>query len=64
MGVYHLKVCLNAKQYREWGELWIPPSSIFKTPSNWVDNEHLNTWGARDLSIWIATEMQKKKMLN
>lgn len=40
--------------YKEYGELIIPPASIFQDQDYWYDENHLNKAGATKLSLWIV----------
>ena len=45
---------IEADTYARYGELWIPPDSIFSNKRNWYDEEHLNIYGARSLSTYLS----------
>jgi hypothetical protein len=45
------------KMAQAYGEVWIPPSRIFENIDNWVDGEHLNYWGSKELSQWVADKI-------
>jgi len=53
-----LKKPLSYSFYQSLGEVWIPPSSIFNNPENWVDGEHLNYNGSTKLAAWLSKEYQ------
>jgi hypothetical protein len=40
--------------YRRHGDLWVPPREIFEEPAHWMDESHLNAFGARKLATWLA----------
>ena len=42
--------------YKKYGNIMIPPDSIFQNKNYWVDENHLNKAGARVLSAWVATQ--------
>lgn len=42
--------------YKQYGDVWIPPYSIFTNPKNWVDSEHLNATGSYELANWLSGE--------
>lgn len=44
--------------YQKYGKVLIPPRKIFTKQSYWFDENHLNEAGARDLSLWIADEIE------
>ncbi|WP_299248651.1 hypothetical protein [uncultured Cytophaga sp.] len=44
--------------YLKYGEVILPPNSIFKNSNNWHDESHLNTTGANQLSLWLSTYMR------
>jgi len=56
---YPSKEPMEANTYRKYGELWIPPDSIFNTTSHWYDGDHLNLEGANALSFWVADQIKK-----
>jgi hypothetical protein len=41
-------------EYLKYGEIIIPPQSIFQNTNNWHDSEHLNISGATAFSIWMS----------
>lgn len=54
--VYGSRTFLPAelKTYETYGTVVIPPEKIFKDPSNWLDDSHLNASGARKYSAWLS----------
>jgi len=46
--------------YKLYGNVLIPPSSIFENTNFWFDEGHLNQTGAHALSIWVARQLGKK----
>jgi len=54
-----LEKSLNADYYKELGELWMPPKSIFEQNKNWVDSEHLNKKGSTELAIWLSNQYRE-----
>ncbi|MBN2174768.1 MAG: hypothetical protein JW731_11600 [Bacteroidales bacterium] len=49
---------INIELYQEMGEVWIPPHEIFSNPNNWMDTEHLNDNGAKEMSYFIAERLR------
>jgi hypothetical protein len=43
--------------YRQYGEVWIPPDSIFQKKENFFDQDHLNDQGASLLADWFEGEI-------
>ena len=52
-----LKEPLEYHFYKEFGEVWIPPDSIFTNTENWVDGEHLNANGSSELAAWVTKKI-------
>jgi hypothetical protein len=52
-----LQTPLEYDFYKNYGEVLIPPSSILINPKNWVDGEHLNYKGSKELANWLASEV-------
>lgn len=40
--------------YSQYGEVLIPPDSIFLNKNNWQDKDHLNEKGANEISEWLS----------
>jgi hypothetical protein len=49
---------VHASFYENYGQLIIPPDSIFKNPDHWFDENHLNQTGSEKCSNWLAEFMQ------
>lgn len=45
------------ERYLQAGEVWMPPARIMESPGYWKDFGHLNTWGARELAPWVASQV-------
>jgi hypothetical protein len=43
--------------YIKYGEVLIPPKHIYENQLNWQDENHLNSAGANELSLWLANHM-------
>jgi len=41
----------------QYGEVWLPPASIFENQKHWVDGEHLNYDGSKALSNWLVDQI-------
>ncbi len=50
---------LELKTYQQYGEVLLPPDSVFTNPHHWFDENHLNASGARSLSEWTAWALEK-----
>jgi len=46
--------------YSRYGEVLIPPSTIWNNPSFYCDDHHLNSQGADTLSRWVAGELSDR----
>lgn len=44
--------------YKHYGTVWIPPHSILTNSKNWMDDGHLNDFGAKELSNWLLQKLQ------
>lgn len=44
----------------QYGEVWLPPASIFENQKHWVDGEHLNYNGSKELSKWLVDQINQK----
>ena len=49
---------MHAEFYRQHGDLIIPPQTIFRNPEYWIDNQHLNSQGSKQFSIWLAQKLK------
>ncbi len=49
-----LKKPLEFEFYEKYGEVLLPPDSVFSNPSHWGDTDHFNSNGADELSEWVA----------
>ena len=45
--------------YKQYGDVWIPPNSIFLNPKNWVDSEHLNANGSHEIANWLSNQLSE-----
>lgn len=52
-----LKMPMKYNFYKEFGEVWIPPDTIFTKTENWVDGEHLNADGSSELAEWVSKKI-------
>jgi hypothetical protein len=50
---------LEFETYKQYGEVLLPPISIFKNTNYWKDKGHLNEAGAKVLSEWLAIELKQ-----
>lgn len=41
------------ESYKQYGQVWIPPDSIFQNKDNFFDNDHLNDQGASFITDWL-----------
>lgn len=39
--------------YQQWGDVWLPPTTILSNPKNWSDRDHFNNRGAAELALWL-----------
>lgn len=46
--------------YIKYGQVLIPPLTIFDNQENWGDENHLNQTGAIKLSKWVSSEIEAK----
>jgi len=51
------EVPVDYEYYKALGNVWIPPKSIFMNYSNWVDKEHLNYEGTKELGDWLSQKI-------
>lgn len=56
---WEMETPLEMNTYLKYGEVLIPPKSIFEDPNNWYDPNHLNGTGAQLVSNWLSTELKK-----
>jgi hypothetical protein len=54
-----IKKPLEYDFYKQYGEVWIPPTFIFYNPENWVDSEHLNLKGSQELAVWLSEKLSE-----
>lgn len=54
-----IEIPLEYDFYKQYGEVWIPPNSIFSNPKNWVDSEHLNAEGSYKIANWLTNQLSK-----
>lgn len=52
------KIPIEKALYEEYGELWLPPDTIWQNKSNWYDTDHLNLKGANTLSGWLSEQLK------
>lgn len=45
-------------EYIKYGDVMLPPKTIFNNVSNWHDDGHLNLGGSEELSLWISDYMK------
>lgn len=50
----------EVEYYRQFGDVWIPPSSILTNAGYWKDAGHLNTEGALALAPWLASRILRE----
>jgi hypothetical protein len=43
--------------YQQYGEVWLPPTSIFENMDYWMDEGHLNDRGAEEMAKWLAEKI-------
>ncbi len=53
------KTPIEMATYQKYGEVWLPPDTIFTNQRNFYDDEHLNLEGANSLSAWVAGQLKK-----
>lgn len=54
-----IKKPLEYDFYKQYGEVWIPPTFIFYNPENWVDGEHLNSNGSQEIAVWLSEKLSE-----
>ena len=47
----------NYDIYIKYGKVISPPKQIYDNQTNWADENHLNREGARELSLWLAEQI-------
>lgn len=50
----------HARYYQNKGPLLIPPTSVFKDSTNWMDASHLNDKGSALISVWMAEQLKNE----
>ena len=43
--------------YKKFGQIWEPPHRLMEEPSYWLDADHFNINGARELADWISAQI-------
>ena len=49
---------LELSTYEQYGEVWLPPRSVFENPGHWMDDGHLNDKGALELTRWVIEKLK------
>lgn len=55
-GTKHL-VPTELETYSKWGNVLIPPKQTLESPTNWCDENHLNSRGGLEISEWLINEL-------
>jgi hypothetical protein len=42
----------------------LPPKNIYENQENWYDDNHLNQTGAKELSLWLAEQINNPPFTN
>jgi hypothetical protein len=44
--------------YKQYGEVWIPPTKILENTDFWLDEGHFNDAGADAFALWLSGQLQ------
>lgn len=50
--------------YSKYGRVLLPPKNIYENQANWFDDNHLNQAGAKELSLWLAEQINNPPFTN
>ena len=53
------KLPLEAIYYKRYGDIWVPPDSVFSKHKHWFDDGHFNGFGANAMLPWLQDQIEE-----